>query len=130
MSTTEQATAPVDADGYPETITVVELAVALGDLHYTALSDPHLGCLERAEALVAYAMGRRELREEAAEAEARAEAAEVKLAEVEGHLPAVLDALRIAVASGGYECERERYRAALVALGGSEEGEPWLTTAP
>jgi hypothetical protein len=37
------------------------------------------------------------------------------------HLPAILDALRIAVASGGYEYERKRYRAALEALGGGEE---------
>jgi hypothetical protein len=33
----------------------------------------------------------------------------------------ILDALRIAVASVDYECERERYQAALAALGGSEE---------
>jgi hypothetical protein len=36
------------------------------------------------------------------------------------HLPAILDALRIAVASGGYEYDRKRYEAALVALGGGE----------
>ena len=33
----------------------------------------------------------------------------------------ILDALRIAVASGGYEYERNRYKAALEALGGGEE---------
>jgi hypothetical protein len=42
---------------------------------------------------------------------------------VKACLPAVLDALRIAVASGGYEYERERYAGALVALGGGEEGQ-------
>ena len=33
----------------------------------------------------------------------------------------ILDALRIAVASGGYEYKRESYRAALEALGGDDD---------
>ena len=33
----------------------------------------------------------------------------------------ILDALRIAVASGGYEYKRESYRAALAALGGDDD---------
>ena len=37
------------------------------------------------------------------------------------HRAAIFDALKIAVASGGYEYERKRYRAALEALGGKEE---------
>ena len=37
------------------------------------------------------------------------------------HRAAIFDALKIAMASGGYEYERKRYRAALEALGGKEE---------
>lgn len=45
---------------------------------------------------------------------------DVQLLAFQCHLPAVLDALRIAVASGGYNYERKRYGAALEALGGEE----------
>lgn len=56
----------------------------------------------------------------AAAVQARAEAAEAKLAAIEPHLPVALDALKTAIASGGYEYERKRYKAALEALESSE----------
>lgn len=37
------------------------------------------------------------------------------------HRAAIFDALKIAIAAGGYEYERKRYRTALEALGGREE---------
>lgn len=45
----------------------------------------------------------------------------MELARFRAHLPVILDALRIAEASGGYEYERKRYRHVLEALGDSEE---------
>ena len=52
----------------------------------------------------------------------RAEAAEARLAAFEAHRPAVLDALRIAVADTAYGSRAERFTAALDALERSEEG--------
>ncbi len=52
----------------------------------------------------------------------RAESAEATLAVFEAHRPAVLDALRIAVADTAYGSRAERFTAALDALERSEEG--------
>ena len=55
------------------------------------------------------------------EAEARTAVAELKMALISAHLPAVLDALRIAVADTAYSSRAGRFTAALEALDGSEE---------
>lgn len=61
------------------------------------------------------------LRDRADAATARAEVAEARLAAFEAHLPAVLDALRLAETDTAYGSRAERFTAALGALDGSEE---------
>ena len=46
---------------------------------------------------------------------------EAQLFALGAHRAAIFDALKVAVAAGGYESVRKRYRAALVALGGGED---------
>ena len=55
------------------------------------------------------------------EAEAGAAVAELRLAFVSTHLPAILDALRMAAADAEYGARAKRFMAALTALGGDEE---------
>lgn len=52
----------------------------------------------------------------------RARAAEARLAAIEAHLPAAVDALSASAANAEYECQAKPYLEALEALGGGEEG--------
>jgi hypothetical protein len=76
----------------------------------------HLKEIDRSMASVVAAMAMHD-------AAFQSEADAMELARFRAHLPVVLDALRVAVASGGYEYERKRFVAALGALGGGK-GQP------
>jgi len=55
------------------------------------------------------------------DAKLRNDRMEAQLFALGAHRAAIFDALKVAVAAGGYESVRKRYRAALVALGGGED---------
>ena len=123
MSTTETTEAAIDGitrDNLTEALTEFYLPVRTHRGYQESGQVAHPGAV----AVALYATLSRiaaERRPDAPAVAAERERAEARLAVLEVHLPAVLDALRIAVADTAYGSRAGRFTAALDALDGSEE---------